>query len=94
LRAEPCESFDVRVELGAKQSKFEEEGYIDAAILGLLDTLLVSGQSPLKDVRVTLLDAEEHEVDSNANAFRMAGRDAGLKLLNAAIHQMVGIEKT
>jgi translation elongation factor EF-G len=93
LRAEPWESFDVQVKLGAKQPKFEKEGYIDAAILGLLDTLLVSGQSPLKDVRVTLLDAEEHEVDSSPNAFRMAGRDAGLKLLAVAIDQMVSGEK-
>lgn len=89
LRAEPCVDFDARIELGSRQAKFEKEGYAEAAVLGVLDVLLVSGQSPLKNVRVTLFDAEDHEVDSSPNAFRMAGRDAGKKLLDAAIAQML-----
>lgn len=89
LRAEPCDHFEARVELGSKQPKFEREGYAESAILGVLDVLLVSGQAPLKNVRVTLIDGEDHEVDSSPNAFRMAGRDAGKKLLDAAIAQML-----
>lgn len=90
LRAEPCDHFDARVELGLRQTNFEKEGYAESAILGVLDVLLVSGQSPLKNVRVILFYAEDHEVDSTPSAFRMAGRDAGKKLLEAAIAQMIG----
>jgi translation elongation factor EF-G len=56
--------------------------------LGVLDVLFVSGQSPLKNVRVTILDAQHHEVDSSPNAFRMAWRDAGKQVQEAAIAQI------
>lgn len=89
LKAEPCDHFEVQKAVGPNQSKLDNEGYLDAAVMGLLDVLLVSGQSPLKNVRVTLIGAEEHEVDSSCNAFRLAGRDAGKKLMDMAIGQML-----
>ena len=89
LRAEPSDRFEARVELGSKRIKFEKEGYSESAILGVLDALLVSGQSPLRNVRVTLVDAEDHEVDSSPNAFRLAGREAGKKLLEVTVAQML-----
>jgi translation elongation factor EF-G len=89
LRAEPSSLFEVRKEVGPNQVKLDADGFLDAAVMGLLDVLLVAGQSPLKNVRITLLAAEEHEVDSSCNAFRMAGRDAGKKLMDVAFSQIL-----
>lgn len=94
LRAEPADEFCFDVNLGDKKRRFEDEGYIDSLIKGLLDSLLVSETAPLRKVRVTLISAEDHEIDSSTVAFRLAGRAAGRKILDASIHQMLGKSKS
>ncbi len=82
VKAEPSDGFAVHFNINdSKREKLEGEGYLQAAVFGLCDVLLVSNQAPLSDICITFLDAEEHEVDSSPNAFRMAGRDAGRKLM-------------
>jgi translation elongation factor EF-G len=82
VKAEPSDGFIVHFDINtSKQEKLNGEGYLQAAVFGLCDVLLVSNQAPLKDICITFLDAEEHEVDSSQNAFRMAGRNAGRKIM-------------
>jgi hypothetical protein len=86
MRIEPSDGFDVRFDI-PRNPGTEQATYLDAAIMGLLDVVLVSESSPLTDIRVTVISIEEHEIDSSPRAFRMAGRDAGQSLLQAARKQ-------
>jgi translation elongation factor EF-G len=73
---EPSSSFEVLVD--TKIEKSEEVGsFIDSALYGLLDVLLVSGPFPVRDVRILLTDLKYDAVRSSRMAFRQAGRDAG-----------------
>jgi len=86
IQAEPSDNFVVHFNINdSKREKLDREGYLQAAIFGICDVLLVSNQAPLRDICITFLDAEEHEVDSSPNAFRMAGRDAARKLMEKAL---------
>lgn len=85
MRVEPSEVLAVQFDL--KNPSLELSSYLHAAILGLLDVALVAESSPLYNIRVTVFEAEVHEVDSSERAFRMAGRDAGHKLLKASREQ-------
>jgi translation elongation factor EF-G len=53
-------------------------------IFGVLDILMFAEFGPLYKIRITLEDAEYHEVDSTQNAFREAGRDAGRNIVEMA----------
>jgi elongation factor G len=64
--------------------------YIPAVQKGVVDTIPngVLAGFPVVDVKVTLLDGSFHEVDSNENAFKMAGSMAfkeGMRRANPAI---------
>lgn len=50
---------------------------------GLLDVLMFAEFGALHKIRITLDDAAYHEVDSSEKAFREAGRDAGLRVIEA-----------
>jgi hypothetical protein len=83
LSVEPADIFDVQIGPLPKAADLEKKGYLDAAIMGLLDVLLTTESLPLRDIRVTFIEAEEHPVDSSQMAFRHAGRDAARNLLQA-----------
>jgi elongation factor G len=86
LRIEPAESFEVGFEM-PRIAGSERATFMDAVIMGLLDVVVVMETSPMIDIRVTLVELIEHEVDSSQRAFRMAGRDAGQNLLRMAREQ-------
>jgi len=79
---EPAPSFEV-VDAVEANEQLRQLGYLDWAVLGLLDVLMVAEAAPLSGVRVTLEKAEHHEIDSSQMAFRQAGRDAGRKIIEA-----------
>lgn len=81
FRVEPAEQFEAQFALGDQQAALEEQGFLNAAVYGFLDVSLVSASTPLRNVRLVVVDAEAHEVDSSQRAFRMAGRDAATRLL-------------
>jgi translation elongation factor EF-G len=81
MRVEPAEQFEARFAVGEKQAELEERGFLNAAVYGFLDVSLVSASMPLRNVRLVIVNAEAHEVDSSQRAFRMAGRDAARRLL-------------
>jgi hypothetical protein len=86
LRIEPAETFEVRSEVEIMDDTVRQT-YLDATIFGLLDVLLVAEASPLIRISVCVTALEQHEIDSTPMAFRMAGREAGRKLLQAAREQ-------
>jgi len=72
--------------------------YIPAVDKGIQDTLPngVLAGFPVVDVRVTLFDGSYHEVDSNENAFKMAGsmafKDAMRKSSPVLLEPMMAVE--
>jgi hypothetical protein len=82
---EPAPGFEV-IDVVEADVKLRQLGYLDWAVLGLLDVLMVAETAPLTGVRVILEKAEHHEIDSSQMAFRQAGRDAGRKII-AALRQ-------
>jgi hypothetical protein len=60
------------------------EGFLQAAVFGILDVVLTAEPFPLKDFTLHVVEFESHPIDSNLMAFRNAGRDAGRKLLQEA----------
>jgi hypothetical protein len=79
---EPAESFDVRFGPDVEASETNRL-FLEAAIFGLLDILLVSGPYPLRNVSITIARCEIDPIDSSQMAFRHAGRDAGRKIISA-----------
>jgi len=58
----------------------ETKGYMEWAIFGLLDQLLVISIEPLRNIYVSIKTIDIHPVHSSKAAFRFAGRDAGQKI--------------
>ena len=79
---EPAASFDVRFGPNVDQSD-KTQMFLEAAIFGLLDILLVSGAYPLRKVCLTFTDCDIDPIDSSQMAFHHAGRDAGTKIMAA-----------
>jgi hypothetical protein len=80
ISAEPAPSFEV-IDLFPCNEEARQEGYLDWTVLGLLDVLMLTWSTPLRNIRVILEKAEVDAVNSSCMAFRHAGRDAGRKLL-------------
>jgi hypothetical protein len=80
--AEPAASFEVRFGPDVDDSDASRI-FLEAAVFGLLDILLVSRTHPLRNVSITVTHCEIDPVDSSQMAFRQAGRDAGMKIINA-----------
>ena len=56
---------------------------LDWAIFGLLDTLMPNEHAPELEFRIVLEEMEYCAIDSSQMAFRIAGRDAGQKIIEA-----------
>lgn len=82
VSVEPAPSFEV-VDAVPDNEELRQLGYLDWAVLGLLDVLMVAESAPLISLRVILMNAEHHRVDSSPMAFRHAGRDAGRQIIEA-----------
>lgn len=83
LTIKPAEDFQIYTEEIADLGKVEVKGYLDAAVFGILDVLIVGASHPLTEVAIIFRSFEIHPVESSASAFRQAGRDAGRKILEA-----------
>lgn len=82
LIAEPSDTLEVIDEVENRDSlaDFQHPDYI---VFGLLDVLM-SPSSPLLKIRIIIQEVMVDPVETNRIAFLMAGRDAGLKILEAA----------
>lgn len=82
--AEPADAWSVVVEIEQEgDGAAEREALLRQALFGLLDVLVTRPPQPLLNLRVRVVGAEFDPVQANARAFRLAGRDAGEKLLEA-----------
>jgi hypothetical protein len=80
VSVEPAPSFEV-VDLIPTTEELRRLGYLDWAVFGLLDVLMVAESAPLSNIRVIFEKAEHNTIDSTQMAFRQAGRDAGRKII-------------
>lgn len=78
---EPSQRFEV-VDAAEANDELRRLGYLDLAVFGLLDILMVAETAPLSAVRLTLEKVHHSPIDSSQIAFRQAGRDAGRKILD------------
>lgn len=83
VTVKPSESFQVYAEDILNREDVESKGYLDAAVFGILDVLVMGANYPLTEVAVIFTEFEIHPVESSISAFRQAGRDAGRKILEA-----------
>lgn len=81
LVAEPSTSFEVVIGRDVNLDNEAAQSFLDAALYGLLDVLLVFEVYPLRDVRITITRLQIDPVSSSQMAFRLAGRDAGTKIM-------------
>jgi len=81
ITAKPHDCFLVTTDMLINELELVKYGYLDWAIMGLLDILLVSEAYPLRNVHIKFLEADIHPVNASQMAFRQAGRDAARKLL-------------
>lgn len=84
---EPAKEFQVEVELPPPGGSPEQILFVESAIFGFLDVVLLAEARPYKDMKLRVLGAEVDPVNSNLIAFRLAGRDAGRKFLDAVREQ-------
>ena len=82
LSVSPAASFEVE-DMIPDGEELRRLGYLDWAVFGLLDVLMLGGPYPLYKLRVLLEKAEYHPIDSSPIAFLHAGRDAGRKILQS-----------
>jgi hypothetical protein len=82
ISVEPASQFEV-IDAAVQDEEAQKARYVDWTIFGLLDVLLVTESAPLKNVRVTIENIESHPINSSQIAFRLAGRDAGRKVLES-----------
>jgi hypothetical protein len=82
LRVQPASTFEV-VDSVPEDQELRREGYLDWAVFGLLDVLMLAEPFPLHKIQIVLERAEYHRVDSSPMAFRHAGRDAGRKIIES-----------
>jgi hypothetical protein len=79
---EPAEEPELEVS-AANKDEAKRGGYLDQAVYGLLDVLLTQSLYPLRNVRITVTKFSIDPIKSSQMAFRLAGRDAGSKILEA-----------
>lgn len=77
---EPATDLTVVIDI-ENVDKDPDQKYVEAAIFGLFDVLMVSGPCPVRGVRVRVVDLEIDPIESSQMAFRQAGRDAGRRAL-------------
>jgi hypothetical protein len=82
LSVEPATQLEI-VDAVPPSEELRSLGYPDSVILGVLDVLMVALAAPVKRVRIVLEKAEYNPVDSSPMAFRLAGRAAGRKIIEA-----------
>ncbi len=85
ISAQPWDRWEVAVSLSEDDRvEMEKDGWLNEAILGVLDVLITEPTLPAVNTRLDILAVKHDPMDSSRHAFRMAGRDAGHKILSDA----------
>jgi hypothetical protein len=83
LTVESASSFEA-IDAIPEDGEFRRNGYLESAIFGLLDVLMFAEPNPIHQVRVILEGVEYDRIECSQLAFRLAGRDAGRKVVESA----------
>lgn len=83
---EPANGFEISIEIANLEAKPEYKSFIESAIFGFLDVVMLAEPYPFKDLKVRVVGAEFDPVSSSVISFRLAGRDAGKKFLEEQKH--------
>lgn len=81
LLIEPAENFEVVFVPKEYESDNNIKQMLDAALFGFLDIVMNIDPYPLKDIKVTIFEADIDQIDSSIMSFKNAGKDAGRKVL-------------
>jgi len=81
IRFEACNSFHVECDC-ENRSELEACGYFDSIVFGLLDVLMTASAYPVRNISLRIDRAEIDPIHSSQMAFRLAGRDAGRKIVD------------
>lgn len=66
-----------------KRSLLDHEAWTEAAFLGILDYMLVMPITSISRFHCVIKELDFHDIDSSSLAFRLAGRNAAKKILEA-----------
>ncbi len=64
-----------------KSVRLKSEGWYDQIIFGVLDVMMNDLPSPYGEFKLVIIDAEIDEIGARSSAFRLAARDATIKML-------------
>ncbi len=94
IRHEPSQHAKVKIRLGPsndlrildqldpeKSARMKHNGYFDWVIFGVLDVMFTGLVGPYRLFQLTILDVEIDDIKSTQMAFRLAARDATVKIL-------------
>lgn len=83
ILVEPSDNLQVVNKLDQdKSARLKQEGWYEQIIFGVLDVMMTYLTSPCRSFRLLILDVDFNEIDSRPIAFRLAGRDAAIKILS------------
>lgn len=78
---EPADAFNAVVQVPNIEANVEHQRFVEWAIYGFLDVVMMTEPYPTKNITLTVVGAEIDPVSSNMVAFRLAGREAGRKFI-------------
>ncbi len=84
IRVSPNDKFEVE-DLSVPRiinRHIDGERWYDQIVFGVLDVMLTRAVAPIKSFKLTILEIDFDEIQSTPMAFRLAARDAALKILN------------
>jgi len=82
LMVEPANQLEVVL---PQQLEGDEPMFVEAAVFGFLDVVLVADLRPWRDLRISVIDFKIDPINSSASAFQHAGRDAARKFLDQVV---------
>lgn len=83
LGLSPSDQFEVENTLDPKVAELiQDRGWYDYIVYGVLDVMLATPTSPIRNFRLIINQVGFNEVESNQTAFRLAARDAAIKALD------------
>ena len=88
---EPGEDLMVVFQVAGLEASREHLEFLEWAVYGFLDVVMLAGTYPMRKMKITVVGAEVDPIESSAMAFRLAGRDAGrgfLEEIRAAPRRM------
>src|SRR5262245_23832289 len=86
LELTPSDEFVVDDKLESKVREYAQKtGWYDQIVFGVYDVLMIQTITPFRNFKLSILAIDFNHIESNAIAFRLAGRDAAKKLIEQTV---------